>query len=257
MAIETVSTLHAPMPAMALHNVDVAYHGDIRILQDLSLRVEQGGITGVIGPNGAGKSTALRTLFGLLKPVKGDVYVGGKCVTGTAPWSFISHGVAMVPQSRSLFNELSVDDNLRLACWTFRGDKARVEQALERAYSRFPMLKNKRNQMAGAMSGGQQRFLELGRALALDPKVLLLDEPTAMVAPKLSAEIYEFIAGLPAQGISVLLIDQNVRQCVRVSTHIYVLELGRNKVNGSVQDFAQDHTLRDLIAQWVDYKIDS
>ena len=167
------------MPAMALHDVDVAYHGDIRILQDLSLRVEQGGITGVIGPNGAGKSTALRTLFGLLKPMKGDVYVGGKCVTGIAPWSFISHGVAMVPQSRSLFNELSVDDNLRLACWTFRGDKVRVEQALERAYSRFPMLKDKRNQMAGAMSGGQQRFLELGRALVLDPKVLLLDEPTA------------------------------------------------------------------------------
>ena len=122
------------------------------------MRVEQGGITGVIGPNGAGKSTALRTLFGLLKPVKGDVYVGDKCVTGIAPWSFISHGVAMVPQSRSLFNELSVDDNLQLACWTFRSDKVRVEQALERAYSRFPMLKDKRNQMAGALSGGQHRL---------------------------------------------------------------------------------------------------
>jgi len=247
----------AAVPAMELRGVDVAYHGDIRILQGLNLAVQPGGVTGVIGPNGAGKSTALRTLFGLLKPVVGDVLVAGQRVTGIPPWAFISHGVAMVPQNRSLFNELSVEDNLLLACWTFRKDKARVTAALERAYDRFPLLKDRRRQMAGAMSGGQQRFLELGRALVLDPKVLLLDEPTAMVAPKLSAEIYDFIAALPAQGISVLLVDQNVRQCVKISTYVYVLELGRNKVEGSVERFGEDSALRDLIAQWVDYKIDS
>ena len=155
------------------------------------------------------------------------------------PWQFIGHRVAMVPQSRSLFGELSVHDNLMLACWTFRGDKARVARALDHAYDRFPILKDRRGQMAGAMSGGQQRFLELARALVLEPQVLLLDEPTAMVAPKLSAEIYEFIAGLPAQGISVLLVDQNVRQCVRISDHLYVLELGRNKVDGSARQFGR------------------
>jgi branched-chain amino acid transport system ATP-binding protein len=243
--------------ALELRAVDVAYHGDIRILQGLSLAVRRGKITGVIGPNGAGKSTALRTLYGLLKPVVGDVLIDGAVVTGMPPWRFIEHGIALVPQSRSLFNELSVEDNLRLACWSFRRDKARVAEALERAYAQFPILKDRRTQAAGAMSGGQQRFLELGRALALRPRVVLLDEPTAMIAPKLAAEIYDFIHGLPAQGITVLLVDQNVRQCVRVADHVYVLELGRNKVDGAASNFARDADLRNLIAEWVDYRIDA
>ena len=244
-------------PVLELRAVDVAYHGDIRILQGLSLAVRRGKLTGVIGPNGAGKSTALRTLYGLLQPVVGDVLVDGAVVTGMPPWRFIEHGIALVPQSRSLFNELSVEDNLRLACWSFRRDKARVAEALERAYAQFPILKDRRTQAAGAMSGGQQRFLELGRALALKPRVVLLDEPTAMIAPKLAAEIYDFIHGLPAQGITVLLVDQNVRQCVRVADHVYVLELGRNKVDGAASDFAKDADLRNLIAEWVDYRIDA
>jgi branched-chain amino acid transport system ATP-binding protein len=244
-------------PVMELRRASVAYHGDIRILQDLDLAVRAGQITGIIGPNGAGKSTALRTLYGLLKPIDGDVLVDGAVVTGMPPWRFIERGIAMVPQNRSLFNELSVEDNLRLACWSFRRDRARVAEALERAYAQFPILRDRRRQPAGTMSGGQQRFLELGRALALKPRVVLLDEPTAMIAPKLSAEIYEFIHGLPAQGITVLLVDQNVRQCVRIADHLYVLELGRNKVDGSATAFAHDDELRNLIAEWVDYRIDA
>ncbi|WP_231712192.1 ABC transporter ATP-binding protein [Vineibacter terrae] len=242
---------------MELRQVSVAYHGDIRILQELSLAVRAGKITGIIGPNGAGKSTALKTLYGLLRPIEGDVLIDGAVVTGLPPWRFIDRGIAMVPQNRSLFNELSVEDNLRLACWSFRRDRARVEAALERAYTQFPILKERRKQPAGAMSGGQQRFLELGRALALKPRVVLLDEPTAMIAPRLSTEIYEFIHGLPAQGITVVLVDQNVRQCVRIADHLYVLELGRNKVDGATADFAQDEQLRNLIAEWVDYRIDA
>ena len=243
-------------PVLELREVDVAYHGDIRILQGLSMAVRPGCITGVIGPNGAGKSTALRALYGLLKPVAGEVLIDGENVTGMKPWRFIERGIALVPQGRSLFNELTVEDNLRLACWSFRKDKARVEDALARAYEQFPMLKERRNHAAGAMSGGQQRFLELGRALALQPRAVLLDEPTAMIAPKLAAEISEFIHGLPARGITVLLVDQNVRQCVRISDHVYVLELGRNKVDGSAGDFTADSDLRNLIAEWVDYRID-
>jgi branched-chain amino acid transport system ATP-binding protein len=242
---------------LELRSVDVAYQGDIRVLRDLSLRVRRGGITGVIGPNGAGKSTALRALYGLLRPVKGDVLIDGQTVTGLAPWRFIDKGIALVPQGRSLFNELSVEDNLRLACWSFRRDRHRVEEALERAYSQFPLLKQRRRDLAGAMSGGQQRFLELGRALALQPRAILLDEPTAMIAPKLSGEIYEFIRGLAAQGVSVLLVDQNVRQCVRIADHVYVLELGQNKVDGPAHAFAQDSELRNLIAEWLDYRIDA
>jgi len=242
---------------LELRAVDVAYHGDIRILQGLSMAVRPGRITGVIGPNGAGKSTALRALYGLLKPVAGDVLLDGEVVTGMPPWQFIDRGISLVPQNRSLFNELSVEDNLRLACWSFRRDRARVAEALERAYAQFPVLKERRRQAAGAMSGGQQRFLELGRALALKPRAVLLDEPTAMIAPRFAAEIYEFIRGLPAQGITVLLVDQNVRQCVRVADHLYVLELGKNKVDGSAADFSKDADLRNLIAEWVDYRIDA
>jgi branched-chain amino acid transport system ATP-binding protein len=245
------------VPILALRQVDVAYHGDIRILQGVSIAVHPGRITGVIGPNGAGKSTALRALYGLLKPVSGDVLMDGEVVTGLPPWRFIERGIALVPQGRSLFNELSVEDNLRLACWSFRRDKARVAEAMERTYAQFPMLRERRAALAGAMSGGQQRFLELGRALALQPRAVLLDEPTAMIAPKVAAEIYEFIHELPQRGITVLLVDQNVRQCVRISDHIHVLELGRNKVEGSVGDFAQDAALRNLIADWVDYRIDA
>jgi len=242
---------------LELRAVDVAYHGDIRILQGLSMAVRPGRITGVIGPNGAGKSTALRALYGLLKPVAGDVLLDGEVVTGMPPWQFIDRGISLVPQNRSLFNELSVEDNLRLACWSFRRDRARVAEALERAYAQFPVLKERRRQAAGAMSGGQQRFLELGRALALKPRAVLLDEPTAMIAPRFAAEIYEFIRGLPAQGITVLLVDQDVRQCVRVADHLYVLELGKNKVDGSAADFSKDADLRNLIAEWVDYRIDA
>jgi branched-chain amino acid transport system ATP-binding protein len=248
---------HGQRPVLELRAVDVAYHGDIRILQGVSLAVRPDRITGVIGPNGAGKSTALRALYGLLKPVAGEVLIDGEVVTGMKPWRFIERGIALVPQGRSLFNELSVEDNLRLACWSFRKDKARVAEALARAYEQFPMLKQRRSHAAGAMSGGQQRFLELGRALALQPRVILLDEPTAMIAPKLAAEIYEFIHGLPARGITVLLVDQNVRQCVRIADHVYVLELGRNKVDGAVGAFTQDADLRSLIAEWVDYRIDA
>ena len=244
-------------PVLELRRVSVAYHGDIRILQGLDLAVRPGKITGVIGPNGAGKSTALRTLYGLLRPVEGDVLVDGEVVTGLPPWRFIERGIALVPQNRSLFNELSVEDNLRLACWSFRRDRARVDAALERAYAQFPMLAERRRNAAGTLSGGQQRFLELGRALALKPRVVLLDEPTAMIAPRLSAEIYEFIHGLPTQGITVLLVDQNVRQCVRISDHLYVLELGQNKVDGATEAFGRDEELHKLIAEWVDYRIDA
>ena len=118
---------------LELDRVDVAYHGDIRILRGLSLKVRPGVITGVIGPNGAGKSTALKALYGLLKPVAGDILIDGRKVTGLPPWKFIDNGIALVPQQRSLFNELSVEDNLRIACWSFRRDRARVEEALERA----------------------------------------------------------------------------------------------------------------------------
>jgi branched-chain amino acid transport system ATP-binding protein len=241
---------------MELRDVHVAYHGDIGILNGLNLGIRAGQVTGIIGPNGAGKSTALKTLYGFLRPSRGDIYLDGQAITSFSPFELANRGVGYVPQNRSLFNDLSVEDNLRLGCWPFRRDRARVARAIEAAYARFPILKEKRRDLAGSMSGGQQRFLEIGRTLVLDPKIILFDEPTAMIAPRIAREIYGFIRALPEQGISVVLVDQNVRQCAAVADHLYVLDLGRTRGEGDRQTFASDTQLRAMIAEWLDYQID-
>jgi branched-chain amino acid transport system ATP-binding protein len=242
---------------MELREASVAYQGDIRVLQELSIRLAPGRITGIIGPNGAGKSTALKTLYGLLRPIAGEVRLGGRDVTGIAPWQYVAQGVSLVPQGRSVFADLTVEDNLMLSCWIFRRDRARVRSALEQSYAHFPSLGERRRERAGSLSGGQQRFLELARGLVSGPSILLLDEPTAMIAPKVAAEIYDFIHGLPARGVTVLLVDQNVRQCVRVADYLYVLELGRNRAEGEAGEFRTDEALRGLIGEWVNYRVDT
>jgi branched-chain amino acid transport system ATP-binding protein len=243
-------------PVMELREVFVAYHGDITVLNGLSLGVAEGTITGIIGPNGAGKSTVLKTLYGFLTPSAGDVMLRGERVNGVPPYEYVNRGVAYLPQNRSLFDELSVEDNLRLGCWAFRHDKRRVAEAIEIAYHHFPLLKERRKEPAGAMSGGQQRFLELGRSLAIQPSLILLDEPTAMIAPRLSREIYDVIKTLPDAGITVVLVDQNVRQCAAVSEYMYVLDLGRVRAEGDRASFGGDTQLRDMIAEWLDYQVD-
>ena len=246
----------AAATVLEMRNVHAAYHGDISILNGLSLEVRENQITGIIGPNGAGKSTALKTMYGFLKPSRGAVVLDGEDISGCPPYDMMARGVAFVPQNRSLFNELSVEDNLRLGCWPFRGDKRKVAAALERVYTRFPILAERRGNLAGSLSGGQQRFVELGRALVVEPKIIMLDEPTAMIAPKISREIYDFIATLPAQGITVVLVDQNVRQCTKVSDYIYILDLGRNRGEGTTERFTHDDHLKEMVAEWLDYQID-
>jgi branched-chain amino acid transport system ATP-binding protein len=241
---------------LALRDVTVAYHGDITILNGVTIEVPKGQVTGIIGPNGAGKSTVLKTLFGFLRPRAGRVEFDGRDITSMRPHERAANGISFVPQSRSLFGDLTVEDNLLLGCWPFRRDAARMRRSLDHVYGRFPILADKRRDPASSMSGGQQRFLELGRALLLDPRVILLDEPTAMIAPKISKEIYALIRRLADDGVTIVLVDQNVRQCAAVSDHLYILELGRNKAEGTRADFAQGSALRTLVATWMDYKVD-
>src|SRR5690606_4744132 len=241
---------------LGLEDVSVSYHGDITILDRINLSARKGMVTGIIGPNGAGKSTALKTLYGFLTPSTGHIRYKGESLNGKPPFTFIERGIAFVPQNRSLFGDLSVEDNLLLGCWVFRKDAARVKRVLDAAYAQFPILGDKRHDAASSLSGGQQRFLELARALALEPEVVLLDEPTAMIAPKLSREIYDLIKTLPEKGITVVLVDQNVRQCAAVSDYLYVLELGKNKAEGGKEMFEGDSALHKLIAEWLEYKID-
>ena len=242
---------------LAMSNITVAYHGDITILKDVGIQARQGEVTGIIGPNGAGKSTVLKSLFGFLRPRnEGAIVLDGNDITALKPHQRAQHGMAFVPQNRSTFGDLSVEDNLLLGCWPFKGDKPRVARALDSVYARFPILQEKRRDMASSMSGGQQRFLELARALLLDPKVILLDEPTAMIAPKLSKEIYLLIRQLADEGMTIILVDQNVRQCIHVADHVYILELGRNKADGRGDEFRSTTALQKMVAAWMDYKID-
>lgn len=241
---------------ISMRNIGVAYQGDITILEGVNLDFAAGKVTGLIGPNGAGKSTVLKTLYGFLKLRTGEIEMQGKKISALPPYERINLGIAYVPQHRSVFEDLSVEDNLRLGCWPFRRNKTRIRSAFELAYAFFPILAEKAKDRAGGLSGGQQRFLELARALIVEPKVILMDEPTAMIAPKLSHQIYEFITKLSQDGTTIILVDQNIRQCAAVSDHIFVLELGKNKLSGSRQEFAQDGRLREMIGEWLDYQFD-
>lgn len=242
---------------LSMEGIDVAYNGDITVLNDVAVIGRPGEVTGIIGPNGAGKSTVLKTFFGLLRPKKGQILLGDQDITRQKAYQRALEGIAFVPQHRSTFADLSVHDNLQLGCWPFRRDKKRMKDAIERVFEEFPALRERPDAPAGSLSGGQQRFLEIARALVIDPKVILLDEPTAMIAPKISKEIYALTRKLADQGATILLVDQNVRACAGIADRLYILELGRNKATGTREDFASDDKLRTMVSEWMDYKIDA
>ncbi|MBF6617684.1 MAG: ABC transporter ATP-binding protein [Candidimonas sp.] len=241
---------------LELRNASVSYSGDITILKELSIQVRKNSITGIIGPNGAGKSTALKTMYRMLDVGGGDLWYDGEIITRLDQTELIRRGIAFVPQNHSLFGGLSVRDNLILGAWSIRKNRARIDEAIDRVYAMFPMLAEKDGAAAETLSGGQQRFLEIGRSLMTDPKVILFDEPSAMIAPKYSKEIYRFLLLLKEQGKTVVLVDQNVRQCVNVSDHLYVLELGRNKIDCPTESMSSNAEMMDLISGWIAHKVD-
>lgn len=237
---------------ISFRNVYAAYFGDIHVLKNLTLSFRSGEVTGIIGPNGAGKSTVLKTLMGFLKPSAGDIVFDGRSLLGTPSHDMVHVGVGYVPQNSSLFLDLSVEDNLILGCWPIRRDGARVRRAIDRVLGDFPMLAPFRHGRAGELSGGQRRFLEIARALLIEPKALLFDEPTAMIAPKYASEVYDHIARLARQGIAVILVDQNVRPCIQVSDYVYILELGQKTMEGDADAFRSDERIRAEIGRWLE-----
>jgi len=238
------------MAMLEAHNLTVSYYGDINILKNVSLKVEQGLITTIIGPNGAGKSTLLKSLYGLLKPKQGTILLWDKEITNLKVHEYIKAGMAYVPQNRSIFPELTVHENLELGAWIFKKDKKRVANTISNTYERFPALAEKRNVRAGLLSGGQQKILEIGRSLLTGPSICLLDEPTATLAPRIAQQIYSTLIDLKSENITIVMVDQRVRQALGISDHIYILELGQNKANGTRQDF--ESGLKELIKGWLD-----
>ncbi len=213
------------MPMLELDNVH-AYYGHIHALQGISMTVEQGEIVTLIGSNGAGKTTTLRTITGLLKPRRGTVRLEGEDLSAYKAHEVVARKVSMVPEGRGIFATLTVAENLDLGAY-LRSDRAGIAEDLERVYSLFPRLKERRTQVAGTLSGGEQQMLAMGRALMARPRLLLLDEPSMGLAPVLVETIFDTIQEINQQGTTILLVEQNALMALSVAHRGYVLQTGQ------------------------------
>lgn len=225
--------------SLEVQEVYSGYSEDIMILQGVSLSAARGRITAILGANGVGKSTLLKTVAGFVRPSQGRIFWNGQELAGASPWDLARLRIAFIPQGRSVFPYLTVEENLALGCWSFRRDTGRVLEKVRWAFDRFPLLADLRKRQAGNLSGGQQRLLELTRALLVEPELMLVDEPTAGLAPALTDEIYRILRGFrEREGKTIVLADQNIRKALELADDIYVLELGRIKMSGQAREFA-------------------
>lgn len=218
-------------------------YGKINVLQDVSLRVGEGESVAVIGANGAGKTTLLKTISGLLKPTSGTITFQGKPIARMAPEDVVSCGISHVPEGRRVFAKATVATNLEMGAFR-RADKAEVRKDIDRYFGMFPILRQRANQLAGTLSGGEQQMLAIARGLMARPKLLLLDEPSMGLAPVLVNEMMKIISGVHGQGISILLIEQNVKKALRITQRAYVMELGRLPIEGGSSELLHSDVIR-------------
>jgi len=218
--------------------LDVGYYKDLNIISGLNITARKNQITAILGANGVGKSTALKAMFGFLKPNAGEILLQGESIIDVPTHEKILKGLAYIPQQPSIFKDMSVEENLELGGWTFKRDKKTIRNKIEANYERFPVLKEKRKQITGELSGGQQRMVEIGRTLMAEPKMLLIDEPTAGLSKMLAQEVYQMLQELTSRdNLSILIVDQEIRQALKIADYVYVLELGRNKFEGPAKEF--------------------
>lgn len=234
---------------LSAHNIVAGYVDEIDILKNVSVDVQEQQITSVIGPNGSGKSTLMRVICGFLTPKSGQVLWDDTDLTGRQSHTMAGLGICYLPQERTVYPHLTVEQNIYLGGWTFRRDKARIRHELSRVYDLFPMMQERRKSKAGNLSGGMQKILEVARGMMIRPEILICDEPTVGLAPIIAKEVYDTIERLKADGLTILLVDQNVREAIRIGDQIYVLEVGQNKMNGTRAEFeANQH---DMIKDWL------
>lgn len=232
------------MSLLELRDVHAGY-GKMEILHGITLKVDTGQIVSIIGPNGAGKSTVFKSIFGLLPVRRGRVLFAGAEVTNRPPEALLRLGMAFVPQGRNVFPLMTVEENLLLGAY-IRKRSPELLEAVKRVYETFPILRERRRTRAGNLSGGQQQMLEIARALLLRPELILLDEPTLGLAPLVFKEIFRIIENLARQGQTILMVEQNAAQALRISDYAYVLELGKNRYEGSGEAIRNDERVKRL-----------
>lgn len=238
-----MSTQSAPSsPLLRVTDLGVAY-GRVRAVQSVSLEVGAGEFVAVIGSNGAGKSSTMKAISGVLAPVAGRIEFNGTDVTGLPSHRLVRAGLAMVPEGRQVFAEQTVEDNLRLGAFVFAATPARIDEAVERGFTLFPRLAERRAQAAGSLSGGEQQMLAIARGMMARPRILLLDEPSLGLAPAIINSLYATVAELRDQGITILIVDQMAALALTVADRGYVLEQGRVAASGTAAELKADAAL--------------
>jgi len=222
---------------LELRDLRVAY-GGIQAVKGLNLELREGELVSLIGANGAGKSTTLKAICGLLKPQGGEVRYQGRAIGSQGPWDLVAQGLVMVPEGRGIFSRMSIEENLRMGAYLRRDGE--VDADIDAVYKRFPRLKERHRQLAGTLSGGEQQMLAMGRALLARPKLLLLDEPTMGLAPIIVDQIFEVVRDVHAQGVTVLLVEQNAQRALQMADRAYVLESGELALSGAATELLGD-----------------
>ena len=231
------------MSLLEVRNLSIAY-GDAPAVWDASLQVDEGRLVSVIGPNGAGKSTLVNTIAGLQRARSGVLRFAGVDLTTVAPHRVCRHGIALVPEGRRLFARMSVEENLEIGCYRAEARAARVD-TLARVYRLFPILRERRRQLAGSLSGGQQQMVAIGRALMARPRLLLLDEPSLGLAPTIVDQMFAIIRAIHEEGVAILLVEQNVVRALDIADHVYVLEEGRVVAEGTPSALRQESRIQE------------
>jgi branched-chain amino acid transport system ATP-binding protein len=225
--------------ALDIVNLHAGY-GETEILKGINLSVEHSEIVAIIGPNGAGKSTVVKSVLGLLNIISGNISLNGNNIVGIAPDKAIKSGISYVPQTHNIFPNLTITENLEMGAWT---KSKGIPERIQEMFDLFPDLKVKRNKVAGSLSGGQRQMVAMAKALMVDSKIMLLDEPTAGLSPKFQSEIFRTIKRINKNGVPILLVEQNAKQALETADRGYVLVDGSNKVEGKGQDLINDRNV--------------
>ena len=236
-------------PQLIMRHIEAGYYEHDLVLNEVTITARPDKVTVILGPNGSGKSTALRVLYGILRPRRGQVLLNNQDITTVPSHQRLDLGIALLPQGRSTFPDMTVQENLEVGGWTLRNNRQKLAAAVEAIYERYPILKDLRYRLAGGLSGGQQRIVEIARMMVSDPKILLIDEPSVGLAPLLVKQIYEEIAKFKEEQRTILLVDQNVQAAVEMADYVYTLDYGRNHLEGDRNEF--EGKLSALVREWL------